>query len=100
MQRRKGIKRRAPNPLSHLLALLLAIRLLLPRRRTVALAETLPTPAIASLDEARGQVVRAAVVAYELLCLRLALRHVPGQSPMLSVGRFNLLSICQFRAFH
>src|SRR5277367_5854277 len=83
-----------------LVSLLLALRFLLPRRRTVALAETLSAPPIASLDEARRQVVRAAVAAYELHCLRLALGLVPGQSPMLSFSRHGPLTTCQFRAFH
>jgi hypothetical protein len=80
--------------------LLLASSLLCPCCRSIPFSETLSAPPIASLDEARRQVGRAALAAYELLSLRLALGLVPGQSPMLGFGRLGLLTTCQFRAFH
>ena len=67
----EGPSVRAPDLSTHLLVLLLASRLLRRCRRSIPFAETLPTPTIASFDEARSQVVRAAVAAHELLCFRL-----------------------------
>jgi hypothetical protein len=49
-----------------MLASLLGLNLLAARCGTIPFAETFATPAIASLDEAGGQVVRAAVAAHEL----------------------------------
>src|SRR5262249_39777373 len=86
-----------PIPQLHVLVLLLASLLLRRFRRSIAFAETLPTVAITSLDEARREVVRAAVAAHELLCLRLVLSLAPGQWSMLSFGRLGLLSARQFR---
>src|SRR5208282_6369109 len=68
----KGGKRlSARPPPSALLVLILVPRLLRPRCRTIPLAETLPAPAVASLDEARSEIVTPTVAAYELLCFRL-----------------------------
>jgi hypothetical protein len=72
--KRKGTERLNPDPSSRLLALLLNLRLLLSRRRSIAFAETLPTPAIASLYEGRSQIVTIAVAAHELLCFGFTLR--------------------------
>jgi hypothetical protein len=82
------------------LALLLGLDLLAARCGPIPFAETFATPAIASLDEAEGQVVRAAVAAHELLCLRLTPSLLQWRSRRLGVYRFSLLSVYQFRAFH
>lgn len=56
---------------------LLAPRILRPCRRSIPLTETLPAPVVASLDEARSEIVAPAVAACELLGLWLALGPDP-----------------------
>ena len=99
-EKKKRPSVRAPDPSTHLLVLLLASRLLRRCRRSIPFAETLPTPTIASFDEARSQVVRAAVAAHELLCVRLRPGLLHRRSCGLGVYWPRLLTVCQFRAFH
>ncbi len=70
------------------------------RRRSVAFAETLATPPIASLDEARSQIIASTVAAHELLRFGLTLGLLQWRSCRPGVYRLSLLSIGRFRAFH
>jgi hypothetical protein len=77
------------SPASHpaVCSLLLARQLLCPSYRSIPLTETLSAPPIASLDEARSEIIGAAVAAYEFLCLRLGHGLFPWRTHRLGVYR-------------
>src|SRR5258708_6646910 len=68
--------------------------------RPITFTKTLATSAISPLDKARGQIVASTVAAHEFLCFRLTPGLLHRRSCGLGVCWFNLLTVCQFRAFH
>ena len=100
-ERKKGPSLGAPDPsTAPPLVLLLASLLLRRFGGSIALAETLPTAAIVSFDEARGEVVRAAGGAHELLCFPLALGLVPGNRRYLILARSVFFPLANSARFH